>query len=46
MDNNLELIKPLSPSQVFKVWHDIEKPLEHWKNVWQSKGFKSWEDWR
>lgn len=46
MNNNLEPIKPLTLSQVFDVWRDTEEPLEHWKNVWQAKGFKSWEDWR
>lgn len=46
MLNNLELIKPLTPSQVFNTWRKIEEPLEHWDGVWKSKGFKSWEDWR
>ncbi len=46
MLNNLRLIKPLTTSQVFNVWRDTEEPLEHWKSVWESKGFKSWEEWR
>jgi len=46
MLNNLKLIKPLTASQVFDIWREIEEPLEHWRGVWQSKGFKSWEDWR
>ncbi len=46
MFNNLELIKSLTSSQVFNIWREIEEPLEHWKSVWKSKGFKSWEDWR
>lgn len=43
---NLTQIKSLTPDNVFEIWRKIEEPLEHWKGVWQSKGFKSWGDWR
>ncbi len=46
MLNNLELIKPITPQEVFETWRGMEESLEHWKDVWRSKGFKSWEDWR
>src|SRR3989338_52163 len=46
MFNNLKLIKPLTTSQVFDIWRDIEEPLEHWKGFWKTKGFKNWEEWR
>lgn len=46
MLNNLKLIRPLTPQEVFETWRNIEELLEHWKDVWQAKGFKSWEEWR
>lgn len=46
MLNNLELIKSLTPSQVFETWRGIEESVEHWRSVWQTKGFKSWQEWR
>jgi hypothetical protein len=46
MFNNLKLIKSLTPQEVFETWRKIEEPLEHWKDFWLSKGFKSWKDWR
>lgn len=43
---NLLLIKQLSQEDVFETWRDMEESLEHWQSFWQSKGFKSWEEWR
>lgn len=44
--DNLTQIKSLAPQEVFETWRNIEESVEHWTGVWQSKGFKSWEDWR
>lgn len=43
---NLTLIKQLAREDIFETWRSMEESLEHWKNFWQAKGFKSWEDWR
>lgn len=43
---NLTQTKSLIPQEVFETWRSIEESVEHWKSIWQSKGFKSWENWR
>lgn len=43
---NLTQIKSLTSQEVFETWRNIEESVEHWTGVWQSKGFKSWGDWR
>lgn len=44
--NNLKLVKKLTWEEVFEIWRKDEEDLEHWKEYWKAKGFKSWADWR
>jgi len=52
MDNiiskyKLEKIKDLTWKDVFQVWRENEDfEGSHWIELWQSRGFKSWEEWR
>lgn len=43
---DLKLIKKLKWDDVFEIWRQTEENLEHWQRYWQTKGFKSWADWR
>src|SRR3989338_4519784 len=43
---NLEPIRSLATAEVFEIWRDTEEGLAHWNEVWRSKGFKYWEEWR
>ncbi|OGM97560.1 MAG: hypothetical protein A2735_01530 [Candidatus Yanofskybacteria bacterium RIFCSPHIGHO2_01_FULL_41_21] len=43
---NLEFIKSLTQEEVFETWRKGEENIEHWKTFWESKGYKSWEEWR
>lgn len=31
---------------VFKIYRNNEEHLEHWKQYYESQGYKSWEEWR
>jgi len=43
----LGLIKDLTWPEVFEIWRKNEDyPNSHWISHWQSRGFKSWEEWR
>ncbi|MFA5187842.1 MAG: hypothetical protein WC460_00590 [Patescibacteria group bacterium] len=43
----LDLIKELTWPDVFEIWRQNEDyPNSHWITHWQSRGFKSWEEWR
>ena len=44
--NNLELIRLLTPEEVLETWRKGEEHVEHWKPFWESKGHKSWGEWR
>ena len=33
-------------ADVLKVYRDNEEHLEHWKQYYQSQGYKNWEEWR
>lgn len=41
-----EFIKPLTWDEVVQIWRNNEINEEHWKAYYESKSFKSWEDWR
>ena len=41
-----EFVKPLSWEEVLGIWRNNEAGEVHWKEYYESKGFKSWEDWR
>jgi len=43
---NLKFIKSLTQEEVIEMWRRGEKNVEHWKPFWESKGHKSWEEWR
>mgnify|MGYP001580776295 FL=1 len=43
---NLEFIKSLTQEEVIEAWRKGEENVEHWKGFWESKGHKSWEEWR
>ena len=43
----LTFIEPLAWPQVWDFWrHNEDQPDSHWIEVWRSKGFLSWADWR
>jgi len=41
-----EFIKSLTWDEVVGIWRNNEINEEHWKKYWESKSFKSWEEWR
>jgi len=41
-----EFIKSLIWDEVTEIWRNNEIDEPHWKKYWESKNFKSWEDWR
>ncbi|MFH0874100.1 MAG: hypothetical protein V1846_04675 [Candidatus Komeilibacteria bacterium] len=41
-----QLIKDLTWDEVFEIWRENEETNPAWINHWQSKGFKSWQQWR
>ena len=44
---NLEFIQKLTWDEVFDIWRKNEAyEGSHWHSHYQSRGFKTWEDWR
>lgn len=41
-----EFIKPLAWDDVIEIWRSNEINETHWKPYYESKGHKSWEEWR
>lgn len=41
-----EFVKPLTWGDVAEIWRDNEINEEHWKPYYESKGHKSWGQWR
>lgn len=47
LDNKqFEFIRSLSWEDVLEIWHNNEINEAHWKEHYESKGFRSWEEWR
>ncbi|TSC91225.1 MAG: Uncharacterized protein CEN90_607 [Parcubacteria group bacterium Licking1014_17] len=44
--NNLQKIKDLLWKEVFEIWRTDEENVEHWKDFWAARRFKSWREWR
>lgn len=42
----IERIRPLSWPEVKEIWRENEEHLEHWQRYWQSRNYKSWDEWR
>ena len=42
----LEFIKPLTWDDVAEIWRGNEINEEHWKKYYESKGHKTWGQWR
>ncbi|MBI2064099.1 MAG: hypothetical protein HYT66_00030 [Candidatus Yanofskybacteria bacterium] len=41
-----EFVRPLKWIDVLDIWRNNEINEGHWKEYYQAKGFKSWENWR
>lgn len=44
--NQFEFIKPLTWGEVAEIWRSNEINEGHWRDYWQEKGLKSWQEWR
>lgn len=42
----LTFVRDLSWSEAFEIWRKNEECLEKWKEVYERRGFSSWEAWR
>lgn len=44
--NKMEYVKDLTWEDVFEIWRQNEEGRQNWIEHFQSRGFKSWEEWR
>jgi hypothetical protein len=43
---SLKFIRPIAWPEIFESWRKDEEHQKSWKELWEERGFSSWEEWR